>query len=81
MKSLVLLFVVFGLAGCASIQERLAKRVGCDPTKLTIQNELHVPAYTEYNFTCDGRKYTCRQAPFHDSCGEDHGKKDDATKK
>ena len=75
MKSIIVLFLLLGLAGCASIQEKLAKRVGCDKTKLVVNNQLHVPAYTEYKFTCEGKDYVCRDAPFHSSCEEDKGKK------
>lgn len=75
MRLTVALFLMLGLAGCASLQERLAKRVGCDQTKLQVKNQLHVPAYTEYTFTCEGKDYVCRDAPFHSSCEEDKGKK------
>lgn len=75
MKSIVAALVLLGLSGCASIQERLAKRVGCDHTKLKMKNEIHVPAYTEYTFICESKDYVCRDAPFYSTCHEDNGKK------
>jgi hypothetical protein len=84
MKAIIVAVLFLGLAGCASIQERLAKRVGCDQTKLTLRDQLHVPAYTEYHFTCEGKEWVCRDAPFHSNCEEDKGKKkadDSAPKK
>ncbi|MGZ3723413.1 MAG: hypothetical protein ACXVA9_10810, partial [Bdellovibrionales bacterium] len=69
------LFVLFGVAGCASLEERLAKRVACDHTKLLVKNQVHAPAYTEYKFTCEGKEYVCRDVPFYSNCEEDKGKK------
>ena len=77
MKSILLLLVLFALTGCASLQERLAKRVGCDHNKLMVKNQIHVPAYTEYTFTCEGKNYVCRDAPFYSNCHEDNGVKTD----
>lgn len=70
----IILFLFLGLASCATTQERLAKRVGCDSKKLVIHNELHVPAYDQYKFTCEDQNYVCKDAPFHRSCKKDDGK-------
>jgi hypothetical protein len=67
------MFVLFGLSACSSLQEKLAKRVACDPNKLIVTDQISVPAYREYKFTCEGRKYSCRNAPFHSSCEEVKG--------
>lgn len=71
MKLIITAALFLGLAGCASLEERLGKRVGCDPTKIVVQKQLHVPAYNQYDFTCDGKPMVCRDAPFHSSCGPD----------
>ncbi len=68
MKKFLLFVMLVALAGCATLEERLAKRVGCDPTKVVVKNRTSVPAYSQYNFTCDGTAYVCRDAPFHSSC-------------
>jgi hypothetical protein len=74
--NLLLAVGVLALTGCASLQERLAKRVGCNPTELTVKDQLHVPAYTEYKFVCEGKNYVCRDAPFVSKCDEDMEKKE-----
>lgn len=70
MKKIFILISLLALAGCATLQERLAKRVGCDPSKLLLNNQLNVPAYSQYDFTCEGKTYVCKDAPFHKSCEE-----------
>jgi hypothetical protein len=69
-KLCALLTLAAVATGCATLEERLAKRVGCDSTKLKVTKELHVPAYHQYNFTCEAKKYTCRDAPFYSQCNE-----------
>jgi hypothetical protein len=77
MKAAIALMALL-LVGCTTLQERLAQRVGCDHKKLIVNNQMHVPAYTEYNFTCEGKHYVCRDAPFYSNCKEDDGKKSSA---
>jgi hypothetical protein len=58
------------LGACTTIQERLAKRVACNPDTVIIQDEVIAPGYSEWAFTCDGRSWTCSDKPFYNSCSE-----------
>lgn len=58
----------FVLSGCQTLEERLAARVGCNSKKLVIEHQMQVPAYSQYEFICEGKKHTCRDAPFYSNC-------------
>ncbi len=58
------------LGGCMTLEERLAARVGCNAKKLKLHFQMNVPAYSQYEFVCEGRKHTCRDAPFVSTCGD-----------
>lgn len=68
-------------AGCQTLEERLAKRVGCDASTVKVTKQLHVPAYTQYNFNCENKKFTCRDAPFYSDCSEGESVDDKSPKK
>ncbi len=67
-RSLLLLGLAFVLGGCQTLEERLAARVGCNSRKLKIEHQMQVPAYSQYEFVCEGKKHTCRDAPFFSNC-------------
>jgi len=73
-KFLGLSIALFGfmiLSGCTTLEQRLAKRVGCDDTKLSVAKDWQVPgAYRQYEFTCENQKWTCRDAPFVKTCNK-----------
>jgi hypothetical protein len=78
MRSKILLAMVgctLGLTGCVTLEQQLARRVGCNHQKLSIQKQINSPGYQQYNFTCEGQKYVCKYYPFHTTCDEDTGKK------
>jgi|GEM_PF-1012910 len=58
------------ISGCVTTEEMLARRVGCNHRRLSIQREIHPPGYNEYQFTCEGTKYICKDSPFHKACRE-----------
>jgi hypothetical protein len=56
------------LAGCASMEERLAKKVGCEKDEAHVVRNLMVPGYTEYTVSCKKVDYSCKIAPFTEVC-------------
>lgn len=54
--------------GCASMEEKLAKHVGCTKEEATVTRELMVPAYQEYKVMCKNVEYSCKIAPFTEVC-------------
>ncbi len=64
-------FMLLTLVGCQTLEERLAGRVGCDSKQLYLRNKVEAPAYSRYNFTCEGKNYVCKDVPFSSSCGDD----------
>ena len=76
MKSTVALFLLVALSGCTTLEERLGRRVGCEPSKVVVTEQINVPAYNQYKLTCNGKeKYVCRDAPFYNNCEPDTGVK------
>ncbi len=71
-KRFLLLIVVISFAsvGCLTLEERLARRIGCDHKELTLHFKLNVPAYSQYEFVCEDQKWTCRDAPYFSHCNE-----------
>jgi len=67
-KILLFAAVLFAGSACTTLEERLAKRVGCNHERLAVHFKMNVPAYSQYEFICEGKKWTCRDAPFVETC-------------
>jgi hypothetical protein len=73
MKFILLLSAVtVDMAACSTIEERMAKRTGCDVKGVTVQEEMMVPGYQSHFVTCrtEHKKYKCKDAPAFSRCDE-----------
>ena len=59
------------LGGCVSAQERFARRINCDVKDTMITATTNAPGYSSTSGTCKKVSYTCRDAPFWNSCKPD----------
>lgn len=67
-RILVLVGVLIITCACQTLEQRLAKKVGCDEKDLSVKNRINAPGYSQYEFICEGKKHTCRDAPFFSNC-------------
>ena len=62
--------ILMTLSACQTIEQRMAKRTGCDATGVSVVNVINAPGYQEHTVRCskEKREYKCFDAPFVSSC-------------
>ena len=68
MNLFLALLIVGFFSGCTSMQERLAKHVGCTKDEANVVRNMSVPGYEEYSVTCKQVEYSCKLTPFSEVC-------------
>lgn len=65
------MIAVLFFSGCASLEKKFGQKIGCEEKDVTVERTLMVPAYSQYKVMCKSEQYTCRIAPFSETCSKE----------